>query len=69
MPGMDGLTALQQIKRLRPATTVIMVTGLEEEQLMNRALALGAYDYILKPFNLEYLETTLLSKVLIGRAP
>ena len=69
MPGMDGLTALQQIKHLRPATTVIMVTGLEEEQLMNRALSLGAYDYVLKPFNLDYLETTLLSKVLIGHAP
>lgn len=69
MPGMDGLAALRQIKALRPATTVIMVTGLEEEQTMGQALALGADDYVLKPFNLEYLETTVLSKLLIGHTP
>jgi len=66
MSGMDGLLALKKIKTLRPNATVIMITGLEEEKTMEEALALGADGYILKPFNLEYLETTLLSKILLG---
>ena len=69
MPGMNGLDALKQIKARRPSTMVIMITGLEEERVMDEALALGAHDYITKPFNLEYLETMLLSKILLGQTP
>lgn len=69
MPGMDGLATLRQLKTVAPEVAVIMVTGLEEEHAMEEALALGASDYILKPFNLEYLETILLNKILLGRAP
>ena len=69
MPGMNGVATLKQLKASAPAVTVIMVTGLEEEHTMEEALALGASDYILKPFNLEYLETILLNKILLGRAP
>ena len=66
MSGMDGLLALKKIKTVRPNATVIMITGLEEEKAMEEGLALGADGYILKPFNLEYLETALLSKILLG---
>ncbi len=69
MPGMNGVATLKQLKASAPAVMVIMVTGLEEEHTMEEALALGASDYILKPFNLEYLETILLNKILLGRAP
>ncbi|MBI4354297.1 MAG: response regulator [Candidatus Omnitrophica bacterium] len=69
LPGMDGLSVLKQISARYPATTVIMITGLEEEETMGQAIALGAHDYILKPFNLEYLQTTLLSKLLLGQSP
>lgn len=69
MPGMDGLATLRQLKALRPAVTVIMVTAFEEEDAMEEALALGADDYILKPVNTEYLETILLSKILLGHTP
>jgi CheY-like chemotaxis protein len=67
MPGMDGLVTLKKIKTLRPNTTVIMITGLHEEGTIDQALALGALDYITKPFSREYLETTLLSKILLGQ--
>ncbi len=69
MPGMDGLATLRQLKAIQPAVTVIMVTAVEEEDAMEEALALGADDYILKPVNTDYLETLLLSKILLGRTP
>jgi len=69
MPGTDGLFVLKQMKTQHPATTVVMITGFEEERTMQQALALGADDYIMKPFSLEYLETILLSKLLLGAAP
>ncbi len=67
MPGMDGLVTLKKIKALRPNASVIMITGLHEEGTIDQALALGALDYITKPFSREYLETTLLSKILLGQ--
>ena len=66
MPGMDGLLTLKQLKSRHPAVTVVMITGVEEEQAMREASVFGAHDYIMKPFNLKYLETTLLSKLLVG---
>ena len=67
MPGMDGLLTLKKMKALRSDVTVIMITGLEEEQNVAQAQALGADDYISKPFNLDYLQTVLLSKLLLDR--
>jgi DNA-binding response OmpR family regulator len=69
LSGMDGLVTLRKLKSLRPDLVVIMMTGLDEEQLMADALKLGAHDYIMKPFDLEYLESTLLTKVLLGKTP
>ena len=66
MPGMDGLLTLKKLKAHHPALTVVMITAVQEEEAMEEALALGATDYIMKPFNFEYLETTLLSKLLVG---
>ena len=63
MGGMDGLAALPRLKRLYPHATVIMITGLEEDGAREQAMASGADDYILKPFNLEYLETILMAKI------
>lgn len=69
LTGMDGLVTLKKLKLLRPSLVVIMMTGLDEEQLMADALEHGAHDYVMKPFDLEYLESTLLTKVLLGKTP
>lgn len=61
MPGMDGLECLGQIKKKAPATIVIMITALNDQERISRAKKLGAQNYILKPFSLTYLETELLS--------
>ena len=60
MPGMDGIACLEKIKKVSPASVVIMITALKDESRMAAAKKLGAAQYIVKPFSLTYLETELL---------
>lgn len=62
LPGMDGLLTLKKIKTQRPEATVIVISGLEDERVMAQALALGALDYLKKPFDYASLETALLGR-------
>lgn len=64
MPGMDGITALKKIKEINEHMAVIMITGVKDESIAKEAMELGAYDYITKPFDLNYLEMSLLTKIL-----
>jgi DNA-binding NarL/FixJ family response regulator len=48
MPGLDGLAAASEIKRLLPATGVVMLTTFGEDAYVERALALGAGGFLLK---------------------
>ncbi len=66
MPGMDGLVVLKKIKAMEVPTTVIMITGIDDEQTMQDAYNLGARDFINKPFSPAYLESILLSKLYTG---
>jgi two-component system response regulator (stage 0 sporulation protein F) len=61
MPGMDGLMALKKIKEIDSAIKVVMLTAVEDEDIMEEARKLGALDYITKPFDLEKLEALILS--------
>jgi len=63
MPGMDGITCLEKIKKMHPKTNVIMITALNDEARVARAKKLGAHNYILKPFSLGYLETELMKLI------
>jgi DNA-binding response OmpR family regulator len=63
MPGMNGMDTLKEIKKREPDTVVIMVTAVSDEELAKSSLMLGAFDYITKPINLDYLETCLLVKL------
>lgn len=60
MPGMDGLETLKQIKAIAPDLPVAMVTAVYKEEEAKRCLEAGAYDYITKPVDFEYLKTGLL---------
>ncbi|MHB8772718.1 MAG: response regulator [Syntrophales bacterium] len=64
MPGMGGIDTLKEIKKIDPDIAVIMVTAVVDEELGNRTLELGAYDYITKPINIEYLETCVMVKMI-----
>lgn len=59
MPEMDGIETLRQIKAQKPLTEVIMLTGHATVETAIEGMKLGAYDYLLKPTELE----DLLSKV------
>lgn len=59
MPGISGLETLRQIKTIAPDTCVIIVTAVEELTATRSALALGAADYVTKPFPLPYLDGVL----------
>ncbi len=48
MPAMDGLEAVQQIKRIRPETIVILTTAYRDQELRTRSLEAGADGFILK---------------------
>ena len=63
MPGLNGIDVLRQIKKIKKEVGVIMITGYPEENVTKEAIKEGAYDYIIKPFDLAYLELSLLSKM------
>jgi DNA-binding NtrC family response regulator len=56
MPKMDGLEVLQQVKERHPDIDVIMVTGLSQIQTAVKAMKLGAFDYLSKPFDPDELK-------------
>ena len=59
LPGTGGLEVLREIKRRRPETVVIVITGYATVQSAVQAMKHGAYDYVTKPFNLEELRLLL----------
>src|SRR5271167_1335963 len=59
LPGSSGLEVLREIKRRRPETLVIVMTGFATVQSAVQAMKLGAYDYITKPFNFDELRLVL----------
>src|SRR5438552_7153277 len=59
MPGMDGLELLEKIQELRPDTPTLLITGHGEHDLAVRALRGGAYDFIQKPIDRDYLVAAL----------
>jgi putative nucleotidyltransferase with HDIG domain len=53
MPGMDGIALLKALRRTYPDTAVVMITAVSNVSIAIEALREGAYDYLIKPFNLE----------------
>lgn len=55
MPGTDGLTATKSIKRRHPMVEVILLSGHATLEASVGGMALGAFDYLLKPVHLDEL--------------
>ena len=55
MPGMDGIEALQKIKALKPELEVLMLTAHANVEVAMRGMELGAFDYLMKPVELDEL--------------
>src|SRR5437660_10402256 len=56
MPGLDGVQVLRRIRELDERVPVIMVTANEDVGLARETLKLGAFDYVAKPFDFDYLD-------------
>jgi DNA-binding NtrC family response regulator len=59
MPGMDGIETLREIKRRHPLVEVVMLTGHATVETAIEGMKLGAFDYLMKPCDMDIL----LSKV------
>jgi DNA-binding NtrC family response regulator len=59
MPGMDGLQVLEETRRLRPDATCVLMTAYATVDTAVAAMKLGAYDYLVKPFDPEELSALL----------
>ncbi|MBL7175433.1 MAG: response regulator [Desulfobacteraceae bacterium] len=60
MPGgMDGIEALKEIKKIQPLAEVILLTGHGSMETSIEGMKLGAFDYLLKPINLEAIITKM----------
>ena len=62
LPNMDGLEVLSQVKEIDPETSVILMTAYGTIESAVKAMRLGAYDFLTKPFDTDHLS------VLIKRA-
>jgi DNA-binding NtrC family response regulator len=56
MPGASGLEVIRRTKMLNEGTLVLMMTAYATVESAIEAMKAGAYDYVLKPFDLEELE-------------
>ncbi len=59
MPGMDGLALLDEIRKVRPKTPTLLITGHGEHDLAVQALRGGAYDFVQKPIDRDYFVASL----------
>ena len=50
MPGESGLDLLESVSEEFPETATVMVTGVDDREVAERALKMGAYGYVIKPF-------------------
>lgn len=55
LPGMDGIELLKKLKVDHPSTEVVIITGFATIETAVKAIKLGAYDYITKPFDIHLL--------------
>jgi CheY-like chemotaxis protein len=59
MPGMDGLQLLGEIKQRFPDLPVMMVTAYGDDERRRRARELGAFEFISKPVDFDFLKAQL----------
>ncbi len=59
MPGLSGIELVRKIIENHPYTAVIMVSGIDRPQRALDAIRLGAFDYLIKPCDLDVLELTV----------
>ena len=59
MPGMSGLDMIPHVKAASPQTVIVMISGMQTIESAINALRLGAFDYLMKPFDLRQVEAAI----------
>lgn len=59
MPGMSGLEMIPHVKEISPQTVVVMISGMQTVESAIGALRRGAFDYLMKPFDLRQVEAVV----------
>jgi DNA-binding response OmpR family regulator len=59
LPGMSGLELFGHIRQRWPETQVIIITGIDYHQYVENLIGMGASDYLVKPFQLQDVETSV----------
>lgn len=59
MPRIDGIELLRRIRKINKEVIVIMLTGFATLDTARKAMELGAYDYVTKPFDLEAIKASI----------
>lgn len=59
MPFMDGLEMTKEVKKLDPLAVVILLSAYDDFKYAQQAIRLGAFDYILKPIDIDVLKSTV----------
>jgi len=59
LPGMDGMTVLERLRRREPALPVIILTGVGDLRSAQRAIRYGVSDFLTKPCHLGEIEAAL----------
>ncbi len=59
MGGMSGLELIPRVRELSPDTVVIMISGVQTVESAIEALRAGAFDYVMKPFDLHHVEAAV----------
>jgi len=59
MDGMDGLELAEQLRKLYPSISLIMISGYEDFEYARRAMRIGVTDYLLKPVNIDELKVVV----------
>jgi PAS domain S-box-containing protein len=59
MPGMNGLEVLRRVKDVDPSVEIVMITAYASLDTVKQALTFGAFEYLIKPFSRQDLETVV----------
>lgn len=68
MPGLGGLEVIRRIKDMRPRLQVVLLTGHGSVKSVEDGMALGAFDYLMKPVKIDSL-VRILQAAAVGRGP
>lgn len=63
MPKVDGIDLLAKIKKFDPSIIVIMITGYGTLESAMESMKLGAFDYITKPFDMDYIKSLVMKSL------